>query len=505
MKFITYIFLTILSLIIFSCKTNKNVRFYRDLSAEIITKTDNNRKVIQKNDITKVISKDSFSVKILRIKEDFTFNNFSLDTVHDFFNNSKIIKYKQLQKNCFEILVENTLFQFEIKRNNNKQHKEIYRKFINSILLLNYKDYKPDSNLISAFFDNNKLLYFDTFLNKINLKSLSPFKNVNEITYLIDRLNEGGNYIESSKIINQLYPFKAKKLKNGKSINDFKPININDEIEKLNEYQIILINDYHFFETSRYSTLFFLHHLKKYGFTHLLTEDFTPKEEIEPLTSKEIKGYYLKQPTYGLLTDYSFKNNIKLFGYDHKYDCEDKTLNNQRCRDSMQAINIKRIIDKNPESKFIVFGGHGHTFYNFEDIKPMGQYLKEILPNMKIVSLNQLYYIDSFGEQESIFKLLNNKYKLDTPHLIKEENTYFDYTIIQSDKEIGYWYKAKTEILPQKIKINKNKGYYVEVISKLTNITVFKGKIEQIKNNQIYLPDGKYKIIYYDTNYNLLN
>ena len=169
MKFITYIFLTILSLIIFSCKTNKNVRFYRDLSAEIITKTDNNRKVIQKNDITKVISKDSFSVKILRIKEDFTFNNFSLDTVHDFFNNSKIIKYKQLQKNCFEILVENTLFQFEIKRNNNKQHKEIYRKFINSILLLNYKDYKPDSNLISAFFDNNKLLYFDTFLNKMAL------------------------------------------------------------------------------------------------------------------------------------------------------------------------------------------------------------------------------------------------------------------------------------------------------------------------------------------------
>ena len=206
-----------------------------------------------------------------------------------------------------------------------------------------------------------------------------------------------------------------------------------------------------------------------------------------------------------MLTDYSFKNNIKLFGYDHKYDCEDKTLNNQRCRDSMQAINIKRIIDKNPESKFIVFGGHGHTFYNYEDIKPMGQYLKEILPNMKIVSLNQLYYIDSFGEQESIFKLLNNKYKLDTPHLIKEENTYFDYTIIQSDKEIGYWYKAKTEILPQKIKINKNKGYYVEVISKLTNITVFKGKIEQIKNNQIYLPEGKYKIIYYDTNYNLLN
>lgn len=35
------------------------------------------------------------------------------------------------------------------------------------------------------------------------------------------------------KIINQLYPFKAKKLKNGKSINDFKPININDEIENL--------------------------------------------------------------------------------------------------------------------------------------------------------------------------------------------------------------------------------------------------------------------------------
>ena len=41
-------------MIIFSCKTNKNVRFYRDLSAVIISKTDNNRKVLQKNDFSKV-------------------------------------------------------------------------------------------------------------------------------------------------------------------------------------------------------------------------------------------------------------------------------------------------------------------------------------------------------------------------------------------------------------------------------------------------------------------
>ena len=486
-----------------SCKTNKEVKFFADLNAEIIVKSGNNRKVILKENTTKVIFKDSFNIAICRVNENF--NNYSLDTVHDFFNNSKNIKYKQLHRNHFEILLDSTLYQFKIHKNNTHLHKEIYSNFFKNIVLLNRKDFKPDYTKINAFFGNNKLLFFDTFLNKINIKSLSPFKNLNEINFLIDRLNEEGNYIESSKIINQLYPFKAKKLKNGKSINDFKPININDEIEKLNEYQIILINDYHFFETSRYSTLFFLHHLKELGFLNLLTEGISPKTENKALKIKEIDGYYLKQPTYGLLIDYAVKNNINIFGYDYYYDCENKSLNNQKCRDSMQAVNIKSIVEKNPNSKFIVFGGHGHTFYNYEDIKPMGQYLKEILPNMKIVSLNQLYYIDSFGEQESIFKLLNNKYKLDTPHLIKEENTYFDYTIIQSDKEIGYWYKAKTEILPQKIKINKNKGYYVEVISKLTNITVFKGKIEQIKNNQIYLPEGKYKIIYYDTNYNLLN
>ena len=167
----------------------------------------------------------------------------------------------------------------------------------------------------------------------------------------------------------------------------------------------------------------------------------------------------------------------------------------------MQAVNIKRIVEKNPNSKFIVFGGHGHTFYNYEDIKPMGQYLKDFLPNTKIVSLNQLYYIDSFGEQESILKLLNNKLKLNTPHLIKEENTYFDYTVIQPDKEIGYWYNNKTDMLPKKININKRKGFYVEVISELTNIKVFKGKTELI-NKHIYLPEGKYKIIYYDKHYN---
>lgn len=486
-------------IIFLSCKANKEVKFFADLNAKIIVKSDIYRKVILKKNSTKIIFKDSFNIAILKLKENF--NNYSLDTVHDFFNNSKNIKYKQLDNKRFEILLDSTLYQFKIHKNNTHLHKEIYSNFFKNVVLINCNDFKPDYNKINVFFGNNQLLFFDTFLNKINIKSLSPFKNLNEINFLIDRLNEEGNYIESSKIINQLYSFKAKKLKNGKSINDFKPININDEIEKLNEYQIILINDYHFFETSRYSTLFFLHHLKELGFSNLLTEGISPNTENEALKIKEIDGYYLKQPTYGLLIDYAVKNNLNIFGYDYYYDCENKSLNNQKCRDSMQAVNIKRIVEKNPNSKFIVFGGHGHTFYNYEDIKPMGQYLKEFLPNTKIVSLNQLYYIDSFGEQESIFKLLNDKLKLNTPHLIKEENTYFDYTVIQPDKEIGYWYNNKTDMLPKKININKRKGFYVEVISELTNIKVFKGKTELI-NKHIYLPEGKYKIIYYDKHYN---
>ena len=56
-------------------------------------------------------------------------------------------------------------------------------------------------------------------------------------------------------------------------------------------------------------------------------------------------------------------------------------------------------------------------------------------------------------------------------------------------------------MLPKKININKRKGFYVEVISELTNIKVFKGKTELIKKN-IYLPEGKYKTIYYDKHYN---
>ena len=100
-----------------------------------------------------------------------------------------------------------------------------------------------------------------------------------------------------------------------------------------------------------------------------------------------------------------------------------------------------------------------------------------------------------------VLELLNDKLKLNTPHLIKEENTYFDYTVIQPDKEIGYWYNNKTDMLPKKININKRKGFYVEVISELTNIKVFKGKTELI-NKHIYLPEGKYKTIYYDKHYN---
>lgn len=499
-KVINYIILSFL-LYLQSCKINENNNLYRNTITETIVKAEHNRKIIQKKDVTKIISKDSFDIKISKVNKDYIFNNYTLDTINDFFNTSKTIKFKKTDNNTFEVLADSTLFQFSLKKTITQKHNEIYNKFFSSLLFINNKSKPLDNNLVNEFFNDNKILYYDTFLNKINIKNLSPFKNTNEITFLIDRLNEEGAYKEVSKVINQLYSFKAKKLKNSKNINDFKSININDEIEKLNKNQIILINDYHFFETSRYSTLFFLHHLKELGFSNLLTEDISPNTENEVLKIKKIDGYYLKQPTYGLLIDYAVKNRINIFGYDYYYDCENKSLNNQKCRDSMQAVNIKRIVEKNPNSKFIVFGGHGHTFYNYEDIKPMGQYLKEFLPNTKIVSLNQLYYIDSFGEQESIFKLLNNKLNLKTPHLIKEENTFFDYTIIQPDKEIGYWYYDKTDLLPKKININKRKGFYVEVISELTNIKVFKGKTELMKKN-IYLPEGKYKIIYYDKHYN---
>ena len=70
-----------------SCKTNKEVKFFADLNAEIVVKSGNNRKVILKENSTKVIYKDSFNIAICRVKGNF--NNYSLDTVHDFFNNSK--------------------------------------------------------------------------------------------------------------------------------------------------------------------------------------------------------------------------------------------------------------------------------------------------------------------------------------------------------------------------------------------------------------------------------
>lgn len=372
----------------------------------------------------------------------------------------------------------------------------------------------------NSFFEFNEFLVIDIFNKYNNIENLSIENNSYLITYLINYYNQRGNYKLANQLINKFNSNKSILWKDHFKIKDFEIQNIEKFCNSIKESDIVLLNDHHLFESSRYSCSLFLRELKKYGFNYLAAEDFAmnDNELFLNINQNDLNGYYLKQPTYGLMTHFASLNNFILCGYDATSSiCNQKNITKQQCRDSTQAANISKIFKNNEKAKIIVFGGHSHiNKTNNKNFTPMGFYLQKMLPEKKIISINQASLISSYGIENSIQKKIIDSLKIKEPLIIKsklhfdkiKDNTYDAYLIHPNESPIEYWYYSKNEVNTEKINLNPpKKAYYVEIIptSNLNkNICVFKSLISDLNKNYIYLPKSNYKINYYNTNYQLI-
>jgi hypothetical protein len=150
-----------------------------------------------------------------------------------------------------------------------------------------------------------------------------------------------------------------------KMFSKFKAVNAKDLIlEKAKTEQIIIINEAHQQPYHRVFTTSLLHDLYAAGFRYFSAETLTnfgfsinkiQKNKFPTINS----GYYTREPFYANLIREAVNEGFEIFGYETNRIRQKHTPGISQ-REIDQAMNIKKILDKDPKAKILIHCGHDH-------------------------------------------------------------------------------------------------------------------------------------------------
>lgn len=134
-------------------------------------------------------------------------------------------------------------------------------------------------------------------------------------------------------------------------------------IQKSENQQVVMFNEAHSSGQQRAFMREILRGLYDKGFRHLALEALNVdsiNERGYPLRIKN--GIYTNEPTFGQMLREAKTIGFQLYGYENDLTCLEKDCRN--FREARQTENLKKILDKDPNAKIIVWAGHGHIYEN---------------------------------------------------------------------------------------------------------------------------------------------
>ncbi|MBZ9629706.1 hypothetical protein LB465_02860 [Salegentibacter sp. LM13S] len=190
--------------------------------------------------------------------------------------------------------------------------------------------------------------------------------------------------------------------------------------KKIKDYQIVIINEAHHNSFHRHFISSLLEVFYRNGFRYfgLETLENGLKKDSHLNTRNfpiQTSGFYTRDPNYGSMLRKALEMGYSVFPY------EDTTGVNHGEREIEQAKNIKRIIDQNPDAKFLIHCGFGHVM---EGIFPSG--MKALAERLKEYTGIDPLTIDQVAHSEKgnpdFFSPLSRVYKVKTPGVLINEN-----------------------------------------------------------------------------------
>ncbi|NHN26571.1 hypothetical protein FIA58_012865 [Flavobacterium jejuense] len=316
--------------------------------------------------------------------------------------------------------------------------------------------------------------------------------------------------------------FKKLSAKDSLYFKNFKPKSAKEYIiERSKAEQIIIINEAHHNARHRVFTTSLLRGLYENGYRFLgleaLSDTLINDRKFPTIKS----GYYVKEPQMANLIRVALEMGFTLFEY------EATDGKNGKEREIEQAENIKKIIDENPNSKFLIHCGYDHVIEGTPKIKrwekAMAGRLKKIT-NRNPFTIDQVTYSEKSDLKftNPIIELVN---KATSVVLIDEKGSLFN-GLADNDKvdcQIIHPITKYISYRPNWLLLDKERKKYTIPKSKINQypalVLAFKYNeyehqgipvdVVEILNKEeipkLMLPAGKYQILIKNKMYEIVS
>ncbi|MEO1516273.1 MAG: hypothetical protein AAFV95_14720 [Bacteroidota bacterium] len=233
-----------------------------------------------------------------------------------------------------------------------------------------------------------------------------------------------------------------------------------EEIVKLaREHDVIMINESHHTPYHRSFVSDLLPELQKLGYNYLALEALSHEQKINERKYPCFEdGFYTREPLFGEMIRRAVALDYKLVAYEAQEKCDSKKGKKgdryycQRFRDSLQAVNIYRIMEQDDKARIVVLAGYSHIKKKGKPNRTrMASYYKR-LSGVTPLSIDQTTMMD-FGDAN----LLDSYYQHAFDSLPNEPIVYVD--------EDGYTWSHSSRVdvtvfSPKLSKIDNRYSFY---------------------------------------------
>ncbi len=205
-------------------------------------------------------------------------------------------------------------------------------------------------------FGNDTIYKFSkSILKKLESKSPADFDRAAvDLSFIGDYQRALRFYAKSQR------PFSALKREDSLYFKGFKPVDAKDHILALaRDQRIIIINEAHHVPLHRIFTYSLLEGLYERGFRFFGCETLDWGDSLLNQRGYPTihSGYYSVEPQYGNLIRKAIKLGFYVFAYEAR---RVETFSNPMQREIEQALNIARILEKDPDTRILIHAGYDH-------------------------------------------------------------------------------------------------------------------------------------------------
>jgi hypothetical protein len=198
-------------------------------------------------------------------------------------------------------------------------------------------------------------------------------------------------------------------------------------IKKVENQQVVMFNEAHNCGQNRAFMREILRGCYENGFRHLALEALNSSDNINergyPLRLKS--GIYTNEPTFGQMLREAKSIGFQLHSYENDLTCLKKDCRN--FREARQTENLKKILDKEPNAKVLVWAGHGHIYENDDSTWQRMAYRFKKLTGIDPLTIEQTQLRETSSEENDpvTWKAALHKWQFKKPIVVTAKDTVF--------------------------------------------------------------------------------